>query len=187
MVGPKVSIFIVNDCASISIVFLCVYRHDMMITSHIPRTYAHLKGDSKLRSINIPLLDLELNHVIPDNLHLMLRVMDVLIQGLIDTRLAYNRHQYRLSRSCRSFKPLDGPMLNNLVMSIRKCGVYFCLYEQPAEMAEDVQKVWKVASHMAYVMRYEYHIHCILNRILMAFTPPSVHVLLHPVMIYTKE
>ena len=84
-------------------------------------------------------------------------------------------------------------------MSIRKCRVYFCLYEQgdgsmewpsllgpdkikllkqlssncqPAEMAEDVQKLWKVASHTAYVMKYEYHI---------------VHVLLHPVMIYTRE
>ena len=174
----------------------------MTITSHTPRIHAHLKGDGKLGSINIPLLDLELNHVIPDELHLMLRVMDVLIQGLIDTVLAYDRHQHRLSRSHRSFKPLDGPMLNNLVMSIRKCGIYFCLYEQadgsmewpsllgpdkikllkqlpnefgncqPAEMAEDVQQLWKVASHTAYVMRYEYHIHCILNRILMAFTPP---------------
>ena len=67
-------------------------------------------------------------------------------------------------------------MLNNLVTSITKSGVYFCLYEQgdgsmewpsllgpdkiklvkqlpdefsncqPAEMAEDVQKLWKVAS-----------------------------------------
>ena len=53
----------------------------------------------------------------------MLRVMDVLIQGLMDTVLAYDRHQHKLSRSRRSFKPIDRPMLNNLVMSIRKCGV----------------------------------------------------------------
>ena len=67
-------------------------RYDMTITSHTPRTHSHLKGDGKLCSINVPFLDLELNHVIPDELHLMLRVMDVLIQGLIDTVLAYDRH-----------------------------------------------------------------------------------------------
>jgi len=55
----------------------------------------------------------------------MLRVMDVLIQGLIDTVLAH-----RLSHSCSNYKVLDRPMLNNLVISIRKCGVYFCLHEQ---------------------------------------------------------
>ena len=74
---------------------------------------------------------------------------------------------------------LNGPMLNNLVMSIRKCGVCFCLYEQadgsmewpsllgpdklkllknlpkeftncqPAEMAKDVKKLWKVCSYLA--------------------------------------
>ena len=102
----------------------------MDIDSHTPRTREHLKGDGELSSINIPLLDLEPDHVIPDELHLMLRVMDVLIQGLMDTVLAYDRHQHKLSRIRRSFKPPDGPMLNNLVMSIRKCGVYFCLYPQ---------------------------------------------------------
>ena len=59
----------------------------------------------------------------------MLRVMDVLIQGLIDTVLAYDRHQHRLSRSKRSFKALDGPMLNNLVMAIKSCGVSFYVFE----------------------------------------------------------
>jgi len=96
----------------------------MTITSHT-LTHAHLMGYGNLRSIYIPLLNLELDHVIPDELHLMLRVMDVLIQGLIDTMLAH-----RLSCSCSSYKALDRPMLNNLVMSIRKCGVYFCLHEQ---------------------------------------------------------
>ena len=88
----------------------------MTITSHTSRTRAHLTGDGKLCSINVPLLDLELDHIIPDELHLMLRVMDVLIQGLIDAR--------------RSYKGLGGPMLNNLVTAIKGCGVHFCLYEQ---------------------------------------------------------
>ena len=132
--------------------YVIITRKNIVIISHA--------------SWDIPLLDLELEHVIPDELHLMLRVMDVVIQDLIDTVLAYNRHRHRLSHSHGSFKPLDGPMLNNLVMSIRKCRVYFCLYEQgngsmewppllgpdkiklnkfgncqPAEMAKDVQKL----------------------------------------------
>ena len=146
----------------------------MKITAHNSRSRADLIGDGKLGSINIPLLDLELDHVIPDELHLMLRVMDMLIQALIDTVLAYDRHQHRLSRSRSSYKALDGPMLNNLMTAIKKCGVYFCLYEQedgtmewpsllgpdkikllkqlpkefkncqPAEMATDVEKLWQV-------------------------------------------
>ena len=147
----------------------------MDIESHTPRNCGDLKGDGNLNSVNVPLIDLELDHVVPDELHLMLRVMDVLIQGLKDTVLAYDRHQHRLSCCRRSFKPLDGPMLNNLVMSIRKCGVYFCLFEkengkmewpsllgpdkikllkhlpkefakcQPAEVAKAVEQLWKVA------------------------------------------
>ena len=79
----------------------------MTIHTHKQRTRADLTADGKLGSINMPLLDLELDHVIPDELHLLLRVMDVLIQGLIDTVLAYDRHQHRLSRSKRTYKALD--------------------------------------------------------------------------------
>ena len=39
--------------------------------------------------IYVPLLDVELDHVIPDELHLMLRVMGVLIQALLDTTQGY--------------------------------------------------------------------------------------------------
>ena len=148
----------------------------MTISRHEARTRADLNGSGKLSSINIPLIDVELDHVIPDELHLMLRVMDVLIQGLIDTVLAYDRHQHRLSGSRRSYKALDGYMLNNLMMAIRNCGVYFCVYEQedgkmewpsllgndklkllkhlpdrfgdcqPAEIVTEVKTLWKVTS-----------------------------------------
>jgi len=37
---------------------------------------------------NAPLLELELDHIIPDELHLVLRVMDMLIQALIGTAVA---------------------------------------------------------------------------------------------------
>ena len=153
-------------------------RYDMTIRAHKQRTRADLTADGKLGSINIPLLDLELDHVIPDELHLMLRVMDVLIQGLIDTVLAYDRHQHRLSGSRRCYKALDGPMLNNLMMAIKSCGVYFYVTEQengkmewpsllgndklkllkhlpeklsdchPAEMVTEVQTLWKVCDRI---------------------------------------
>ena len=50
--------------------------------THTPRTRADLSGDGKLSSINVPLLDLELDHIIPDELHLMVRVMDVSFKPL---------------------------------------------------------------------------------------------------------
>ena len=88
--------------------------------------------------------------------------------------LAYDRHQHRLLRSWRAFKTLDGPMLNNLMMAIKSCGVYFYVIElengriewpsllgndklkllrqlpdklrdcHPAEMVTEVQTLWKV-------------------------------------------
>ena len=148
----------------------------MEIESHTPRTCADLKGDGTFGSINKPLIELELDHVVPDELHLMLRVMDVLIDVLIETVLEYDKDLHRLSRCRKSFKPINGPMLNNLLMSRRKCGVSFRWYEKntgkiewpslqgtdkikllkqlpkefgkyhPAEIVKDVEKLWKVTS-----------------------------------------
>ena len=97
----------------------------MTIIAHNSRSRADLTGDGKLGNINVPLLDVELDHVIPDELHLMLRVLDVLIQGLIDTALAYDKHQHSLSRSRSSYKALDGPMLNNLMTAIKSIRYIF--------------------------------------------------------------
>ena len=143
--------------------------------THTERTRAQLTGNGNLSSINAPLLNLQLDHVIPDELHLMLRVMDVLIEALVCAATAYDNHQHTLLHSRGAFKAINGPMLNNLVMAIKKCGVHFCLHEegdgsmkwpsllgpdkmkllkkllhefpycQPREMVKDVQKLWEVA------------------------------------------
>ena len=106
----------------------------------------------------------------------MLRVMDVLIDVLIETVLEYDKDLHRLSHCRKSFKPINGPMLSNLLMSIRKCGVSFRWYEKntgkiewpslqgtdkikllkqlpkefgkyhPAEIVKDLEKLWKVTS-----------------------------------------
>ena len=93
-----------------------------MKMTHTERTRAQLTGNGNLSSINAPLLNLELDHVIPDELHLMLRVMDVLIEALVCAATAYDNHQHTLLRSRGAFKAINGPMLNNLVMAIKSVG-----------------------------------------------------------------
>ena len=42
--------------------------------------------------IRAPLIDLPLDHVIPDELHMMLRITDILIQNLINAATSYDRN-----------------------------------------------------------------------------------------------
>ena len=93
------------------------------------RALSELKADGEFSCINKPLLDLELHHIIPGELHLMLRVTDVLIRAIIETVRAYDKHQHRVLGMRCSYKALDGPMLANLIMAIHNCGVYFNVYE----------------------------------------------------------
>ena len=93
---------------------------------HEKRTLSDLKADGESSSINKPLLDLELE---PDELHLMLRVTDVLIKALIETARMYDKHQHRVLGIRCSYKVLDGPLLNKLILTIRDCGVHFNIYE----------------------------------------------------------
>ena len=44
--------------------------------------------------------------------------MDVLIQALIDTSVAYDHHGSQGIQSCHSMKPVDGPMLQTLVKTV---------------------------------------------------------------------
>ena len=72
---------------------------------------------------------METDQIVADKLHLLLRIMDVLIQALLDTAVAYDHHATQGIRSCRSTKPLDGPMLQNLVKTVESCGVRFYVWE----------------------------------------------------------
>ena len=104
------------------------YRYNMML-HHEKRRRSDLKADGEFSNINKPLLDLELDHIVPDELHLMLRVTDVLIKALIETAIAYDKHQHRVQRIRRSYKVLDGPLLSKLILAIRECGVHFNVYD----------------------------------------------------------
>ena len=97
------------------------------------RKLEDLKGDGNFSCVNLPLLNIELDHVIPDELHLMLRITDVLIEAAINTVLAYDHHQHQIQQSGRRrtiFNPLHGAMLQNLLTAINSCGVQFRIWKE---------------------------------------------------------
>jgi len=61
------------------------------------------------------LINIDPDHVIPDELHLLLRITDRLIENLISGAKA----------SDRTRDPLQGPMMQRLIAAIRSCGVSF--------------------------------------------------------------
>ena len=103
--------------------------------------------------IKAPLFNIELCDVIADELHLLLRVMDVLIQALLDTAVAYDHHTSRGHR--KRVKAPDGPMVLSLIEAIKTCGVNFYVYEDkkdkqgrkglqwPSLMGDEKRKVLK--------------------------------------------
>ena len=117
-----------------------------------------------------PLLDIEPENIIPDELHLLLRITDVMTENLIT---AARLHDKRQQRGC---KLLNGAMIKQLIESIKSCGVSFKIWEakaankdfdftslmgsckkklieklpskfdkcQPANLAKDVTELWEV-------------------------------------------
>ena len=97
------------------------------------RKLEDLKGDGNFSCENLSLLYIELDHVIPDELHLMLRITDVLIAAAINTVTEYDNHQHYIQQSGRRrtvFNPLDGAMLQNLLTAINSCGVQFRIWKE---------------------------------------------------------
>ena len=96
------------------------------------RSLSSLKSDSQhstrhcskhLGCIHPPLLNIELDHVVVDELHLMLRVGDVLLRNLIlyaDSR----------DHACREHQGEDANHLRQLEQAIRSCGVSFQIWQK---------------------------------------------------------
>ena len=60
---------------------------DYYQSSEMKRTAANLKANAKTETLGLkhhPLLDIEPENIIPDNLHLLLRISDKLLKNLID-------------------------------------------------------------------------------------------------------
>lgn len=117
-----------------------------------------------------PLLDIEPENIIPDELHLLLRITDVMTENLI---IAAILHDKRQQRNC---KLLEGAMIKQLLECIKSCGVSFKIWDvkgankdfeftslmgnckkklldklpskldacQPASLAKDVTELWEV-------------------------------------------
>lgn len=79
-----------------------------------------------------PLLRIELDHIIPDEL---LRVTDVLIEALMSTVTSFDLYQHHrdqvqhADRRCRALDILEGPMLKKLIAAINSCGVAFHVWK----------------------------------------------------------
>ena len=115
----------------------------------------------------LPLLNIDPDHIIPDELHLLLRITDVLLSNLIS---AAKTDDKKHKRNC---KLLEGPMINRLINNIRSSGVNFNIWEkdggnfeytslmgddkkllknlppklidcQPTRFAFDVKQLWEV-------------------------------------------
>ena len=72
----------------------------------------------------LPLLNIDPDHIIPDELHLLLRTTDVLLSNLIS---AAKTDDKKHKRNC---KLLEGPMINRLINNIISSGVNFNIWEK---------------------------------------------------------
>lgn len=125
-----------------------------------------------------PLLAIDLDHVVPDELHLFLRIMDVLIENLI-TQVKFMDTTRHLS------DPLLGATMQKLLSKIQLCGVPFQIWHKrddnstldwtslggsakrkllsqlplhfdeilPSDSSKHISKLWKVNLHKYVYMQ----------------------------------
>ena len=189
-----------------SFVELWCHRYDM--TKFLDKDFKRRTIESLKRSattkeskelkkgqINIPLLHIPLENVVPDELHLMLRITDVLIRNLISGAM---NHDAKHNGHIRDV--LRRPMVLNLLKAIRNCGVSFNIYInkkeaggfdftslvgnerkkllcqlpskmsecQPQDYCEVIKQIWEVAINNYWLTSYVYLI--AFARILQHFT-----------------
>ena len=68
-----------------------MFRYDMTIEISTDVQYRRLDGKGNFCNEQTPLINIVLDHVIPDELHMMLRVTDTLLEVLVTTTTAYDR------------------------------------------------------------------------------------------------
>ena len=78
--------------------------------------------------VHQPLINIPLDHIILDELHLMLCVTDVLISNLIEDVVQWDEKDNFLSE--KKSASLQQKHLNNLIQGIRSCGVSFSVWEK---------------------------------------------------------
>ena len=73
-----------------------------------------------------PLIRIDLDHVVIDELHLMLRVVDVLIDNLIEDVLEWDKTDDVTKRRCEE----RGMHLKTFIETVRSCGVSFSVWQK---------------------------------------------------------
>ena len=77
-----------------------------------------------LRSLQHDLIPLELDHVVPDELHLFLRNMDILMENLTTQAVKIDKMATK-----KKSDPLLGETLCKLQAAIQSCGVSFHIWD----------------------------------------------------------
>ncbi|XP_065895016.1 uncharacterized protein [Dysidea avara] len=107
------------------------------------RSLEDFDGSGEFCSKHLPLINIEPDHIVPDELHMMLRITDTLIECLISTAIAYDKqyhHTHRTSR--RAYKILEGAMIQKLLASINDCGVVFKMWHDKDDSDKDKKLNW---------------------------------------------
>lgn len=119
--------------------------YDFYNSEQMARTLAEINScaSKKLYGVkNLPLINIELCHVIPDELHMLMRIFDVLLRNLIDDA--------KDKDDIAKLKKETGDYLETLVEKIRSCGVTFNIWQPrygkgeidwSSMTGEDVKKV----------------------------------------------
>ena len=74
------------------------------------------------------LINIDVDHIIPDELHLLLRITDRLIENLINSAVAHD-----------DVSNILGEMLKDLIQAINSCGVIFSIYA-PTKTRENLHR-----------------------------------------------
>ena len=95
---------------------LVLCRYNMKIYHQERETSGFKRGwEILLQQTTVPLLNIELDHIIPDELHLMLRNTD---EVAIDPVTTYDQHQHeqmqQLGHHHSAFNKSNGPILQKL-------------------------------------------------------------------------
>ena len=123
----------------------------------------------RMGRVNDPLITIDLDYWVPDELHLLLRITDVLTRNLINAAAS---DDYKHGRSNKDI--LRGPMVKKLLGAIKSCGVSLSIHDsdkkvfsftslvggdkvkllkklpsklkdcQPADFSTKVKNLWKV-------------------------------------------
>ena len=102
-----------------------------LLDSRSPRDLPAAVKEQKQSQIHAPLIHLQPQYVIPDELHLLLRVTDVLTRNLINAAI---QHDIKQSGHRRHVNILSGEMVKKLLDEIHDCGISFNIFQQKAPL-----------------------------------------------------